>query len=191
MPAIWKFAVVMAGLMAAFGAIQESTAVVLPETQVAVAATCSVAASPLFATLEGIDGVNTWRTILTRSGYVPTSTRPVTILVPSDAAFATGDEQALTSLLGAADTKSLELVVRRTIIGQPLDPANFAGRKIIVMTLAGNAITLDATDQSLMVGDAEILAVKHASNGSVIFIVDHLPINGQSSDASDGWERKE
>ena len=191
MPVLWKSVAVAAGLVAAVIGIEKPATVTAPAPQVTVAATRTIEASPIFAALKEIDGVNTWRAVLTRSGYAPTSAAPVTIMVPSDAAFVTGDDRFLISLLGASDSGKLGNVVRQTIINHPLDPARFAGRKISTVTLAGNAITLDATDQSLMAGDAEILAVKHASDGSVIFIVDHLPMNSEPGDTTDDWGHHE
>jgi hypothetical protein len=191
MPVFWKTAVVAAGFMAAFNGFQDPQGIVVPSRQVTLAAARSVEATPLFAALSEIEGVDTWRAVLSRAGYASDGSAPVTFLVPSDAAFVSGDERSLIEQLGSDEPGKLAGLIRRTIIAQPLDPAAFAGRKVNTTTLAGNAITVDASGQSLTVGDAEILAVKHASDGSVIFIVDHLPVNGQSSDAGDGGEHRE
>ena len=190
MPVLWKSAALAAGLIAAYSGIHETAKDALPATHltdaaVATGATRAFADSPIFAALSEIDGVRTWQAVLTRSGYMPVSKGAMTILVPSDAAFESGADRSLVSLFGAEDTQKLAAVVARTIIDQPIEPAKFAGRKISATTVAGNTLTLDATDQSLMVGDAEILAVKRASDGSVIYIVDHLPSNGRSAEASD------
>lgn len=197
MPVFWKSAAVAALLATAYNGIDNSAKDIAPGMQLAaiqgtVGATRNVAATPYFATLSEIDGVNTWRAILTRSGYMPTSMGPVTLFVPSDAAFAAGsDDTSLVSMFGAEDSKNLARVVERSIVNEPIDPAKFAGRKISVTTVAGNSLTLDATDQSLMVGDAEILAVKHASDGSVIYIVDHLPVKSHAAAESGDREYHE
>jgi hypothetical protein len=190
MPVFWKSAALAAGLIAAYSGIQETAKVALPTTHLptaleTVGATRAFADSPIFAALSAIDGVRTWQAVLTRSGYMPTSKGAMTILVPSDAAFESGADRSLVSLFGVEDTQKLAAIVERTIIDQAIEPAQFAGRKISATTVAGNKLTLDATDQSLMVGDAEILAVRHASDGSVIYIVDHLPTNVRSASASD------
>jgi len=197
MPVLWKSAAVAALLAAAYNGIDDSAKDAAPGMQFAafqgtVGATRNVATTPYFATLSEIDGVNTWRAILTRSGYVPTSMGPVTLFVPSDAAFAAGDDDtSLISMFGVEDSKNLARVVERTIVAEPIDPAKFAGRKISVTTMAGNSVTLDATDQSLMVGDAEILAVKYAGDGSVIYIVDHLPVKSRAASESGDREYRE
>lgn len=197
MPVLWKSAALAAGLIAAYSGIQETTKVALPPIHLPMAsetvgATRAVADSPIFAALSAIDGVRTWQAILTRSGYAPTSKGAVTMLVPSDAAFESGADRSLVSLFGAEDTGKLATVVERTIIDQPIEPAKFAGRKISATTVAGNSLTLDATEQQLTVGDAEILAVRRASDGSVIYIVDHLPTTAApADDGSDDIEHRE
>lgn len=200
MPVFWKTAVAAAGFMAAFNGVQDPQGILAPGPHNTVAAARNVEATPIYAALSEIEGVNTWRAVLSRSGYASAGAAPVTVIVPSDAAFASdsaiasGDERSLISLVGSGDTGKLTGIIRRTIIAQPLDPATFAGRRVTTTTLAGNAITVDASGQSLTVGDAEILAVKHASDGSIIFIVDHLPVNGRSTDADaddDDWDRRE
>ena len=198
MPVLWKSAALAAGLIAAYSGIQETAKVALPATHLptaieTVGATRAMGDTPIFTALSEIDGVQTWQAVLTRSGYMPTSKGAMTILVPSDAAFDGGADQSMVAVFATADAKELSTMVARTIIDQPIEPAKFAGRKITATTVAGNALTLDATDQSLMVGDAEILAVKHASDGSVIYIVDHLPTKATSGfdDGSDDIEHHE
>jgi uncharacterized surface protein with fasciclin (FAS1) repeats len=191
MPVFWKTAVAAAGFMVAFNGVQDPQGMIARGPHNTLAAARNAEATSLIAALSEIEGVSIWRAVLSRSGYAPAGVAPVTVIVPSDAAFASGDEGSLVALVGSGDTGKLAGIIRRTIIAQPLDPATFAGRRVNTTTLAGTAITVDASGQSLTVGDAEILAVRHASDGSIVFIVDHLPVNGQSPDADADLDLRE
>ena len=190
MPVFWKPVVVVVGLLAAYNSLEASTTILEPQKQ-QVAVARNIADSPLLSALSQVNGVNTWRAVLTRSEYALANTGPVTMLVPSDASFAGGDEGALNATIGSGDPLVLQGIVRQTIIAQPLNPANLAGHKLSATTLAGTAVTFDATGQSLMVGDAEVLAVQRVADGSIIFIVDQLPGNGRPAAESDDRERGE
>ena len=54
-----------------------------------------------------------------------------------------------------------------------LTPEEIAGKRISVITLDGRPLTIDATGEELMVGDAEALDVRRLPDGKMLYVLDH------------------
>jgi len=54
-----------------------------------------------------------------------------------------------------------------------ITPEEIAGKRVSIITLDGRPLTIDATGEELLVGDAEALDVRRLPDGKVIYVLDH------------------
>ena len=96
------------------------------------------------------------------------------MFVPSDDAFQTLPTDELKALLSpGAERRSSRLPGARRDRFRRLTPEEIAGKRISIITLDGRPLTIDATGEELLVGDAEALDVRRLPDGKVIYVLDH------------------
>jgi uncharacterized surface protein with fasciclin (FAS1) repeats len=93
--------------------------------------------------------------------------------VPSDAAFRSIPTSEIRELMIPGSNDLRRAFLARGATDSRLTPEQIAGKRISVTTLDGRPLTIDATGEELMVGDAEALDVRKLPDGRVMFVLDH------------------
>jgi len=123
--------------------------------------------------VEGAEGIQTWTHIMELGGIEDLGKSPQTLFVPSDAAFTSIPVDELKELLSPDGRDLRRAFLARGATDSRLAPNEIAGRRISVTTLDGRPLTIDATGEELMVGDAEVLDVRALPNGRTMYVLDH------------------
>jgi uncharacterized surface protein with fasciclin (FAS1) repeats len=118
-------------------------------------------------------GIQTWTRMMELGGLESFGKAPQTLFVPSDAAFETLPTDELKALLAPGPSDQRRAFLARGATDSRLTPEEIAGKRISVTTLDGRLLTIDATGEELLVGDAETLDVRRLPDGKVIFVLDH------------------
>jgi len=121
----------------------------------------------------GTGGIQTWSRIVELGGLENFGKSPQTLFVPSDAAFESLPTDELKELLAPGNSDLRRAFLARGATDSRLTPEEIAGKRISVTTLDGRLLTIDATGEELMVGDAEALDVRRLPDGKVIYVLDH------------------
>jgi len=121
----------------------------------------------------GTSGIQTWSRIVELGGLENFGKSPQTLFVPSDAAFKSLPTDELKELLAPGNSDLRRAFLARGATDSRLTPEEIAGKRISVTTLDGRLLTIDATGEELMVGDAEALDVRRLPDGKVIYVLDH------------------
>lgn len=121
----------------------------------------------------GISGIQTWTRMMELGGLENFGKAPQTMFVPSDDAFQTLSSDELKALLSPDRSVERRAFLARGSTDSRIAPEDIAGKRISVVTLDGRPLTIDATGEELMVGDAEALAVRRLPDGKVIYVLDH------------------
>ena len=119
------------------------------------------------------NGIQTWTRMMELGGLEDFGKAPQTLFVPSDAAFNNMPNDVLKELLSPGGGEQRRAFLARGATDAQLTPHEIAGKRISITTLDGRPLTIDATGEELMVGDAEALDVRRLPDGKVIFILDH------------------
>jgi uncharacterized surface protein with fasciclin (FAS1) repeats len=98
---------------------------------------------------------------------------PQTLFVPSDAAFQSLPTDELKELLAPGKNDLRRAFLARGASDSRLTPEAVAGKRVSIITLDGRPLTIDATGEELMVGDAEALDVRKLPDGKVMYVLDH------------------
>lgn len=123
--------------------------------------------------VEGTEGIQTWTRIMELGGIEDLGKSPQTLFVPSDAAFTSLPVDELKELLAPGSSDLRRAFLARGATDSRLAPSEIAGRRVSVTTLDGRPLTIDATGEELMVGDAEVLDVRVLPNGKTVYVLDH------------------
>ena len=122
--------------------------------------------------VQGVEGIQTW-TKLMELGGIDGYKSPQTLFVPSDAAFSAIPTSELKELLSPDSGDLRRAFLARGATDSRLSPTQISGRRISVNTLDGRPLTIDATGEEVMVGDAEVLDIRTLPDGKVMFVIDH------------------
>lgn len=120
-----------------------------------------------------VDGIRTWTRMVQLGGLEAFGKSPQTLFVPSDAAFNSIPTEEIRELMAPANKDLRRAFLGRGATDSRVTPEQIAGRRISVTTLDGRPLTIDATGEELMVGDAEALAVRKLPDGRVMYVLDH------------------
>lgn len=123
--------------------------------------------------MTGAGGIQTWTRIMELGGLEKYGKVPQTLFVPSDAAFETLPKSELKELLSPGISEHRRAFLARGATDLRLAPEDVAGKRISVITLDGRPLTIDATGEELLVGDAEAVEVRRLPDGKVIYVLDH------------------
>lgn len=121
----------------------------------------------------GTGGIQTWSRMMELGGLENFGTSPQTLFVPSDAAFQSLPAHELEQLLAPGNSDLRRAFLARGATDSRLTPEEIAGKRISITTLDGRPLTIDATGEELMVGDAEALDVRKLPDGKVMYVLDH------------------
>lgn len=121
----------------------------------------------------GTSGIQTWTRMMELGGLENFGKAPQTMFVPSDAAFQTLPTDELKALLSPGRSDARRAFLARGATDSRLTPEEIAGKRVSVITLDGRPLTIDATGEELLVGDAEALDVRRLPDGKMIFVLDH------------------
>ena len=121
----------------------------------------------------GTSGIQTWSRMMELGGLDTFGKSPQTLFVPSDAAFKQIPTAEIRELMVPGSNDLRRAFLARGATDSRLTPDQIAGKRISVTTLDGRPLTIDATGEELMVGDAEALDVRKLPDGRVIFVLDH------------------
>jgi hypothetical protein len=121
----------------------------------------------------GTGGIQTWTRMMELGGLDTFGKTPQTLFVPSDAAFRSIPTSEIRELMIPGSNDLRRAFLARGATDSRLTPEQIAGKRISVTTLDGRPLTIDATGEELMVGDAEALDVRKLPDGRVMFVLDH------------------
>jgi uncharacterized surface protein with fasciclin (FAS1) repeats len=121
----------------------------------------------------GSGGIQTWTRMMELGGLDTFGKTPQTLFVPSDAAFRSIPTAEIRELMAPGSNDLRRAFLARGATDSRLTPEDIAGKRISVTTLDGRPLTIDATGEELMVGDAEALDVRKLPDGRVVFVLDH------------------
>ena len=118
-------------------------------------------------------GIQTWTRMMALGGLEDFGKSPQTLFVPSDAAFTSIPTEEMKELMEPGNNDLRRAFLARGATDSRVSPQEIAGRRISVTTLDGRPLTIDATGEELMVGDAEALDVRKLPDGRMMFVLDH------------------
>jgi len=119
------------------------------------------------------NGIQTWTRMMELGGLENFGKAPQTLFVPSDAAFKTLPTDELKELLSPGTSERRRAFLARGATDSVLTPDEIAGKRVSVITLDGRPLTIDATGEELLVGDAEALDVRRLPDGKMLYVLDH------------------
>ena len=122
---------------------------------------------------SGNGGIQTWTRMMELGGLENYGKAPQTMFVPSDDAFKTLPADEMKALLSPGRSDERRAFLARGSTESRLTPEEIAGKRVSIITLDGRPLTIDATGEELLVGDAEALDIRHLPDGKVIFVLDH------------------
>ena len=122
---------------------------------------------------SGNGGIQTWTRMMELGGLENFGKAPQTMFVPSDDAFKTLPTDELKALLSPGQSDERRAFLARGSTDSRLTPEEIAGKRVSIITLDGRPLTIDATGEELLVGDAEALDVRRLPDGKVIYVLDH------------------
>jgi hypothetical protein len=121
----------------------------------------------------GTGGIQTWTRMMELGGLENFGGAPQTLFVPSDAAFETLPTDELKELLSPGTSDRRRAFLARGATDSRLTPEDIAGKRVSITTLDGRPLTIDATGEELLIGDAEALDVRRLPDGKVLYVLDH------------------
>lgn len=119
------------------------------------------------------NGIQTWTRMMQMGGLDDFGKAPQTLFVPSDAAFQNMPTDVLKELLSPSGSEQRRAFLARGATDAQLTPHEIAGKRVSITTLDGRPLTIDATGEELMVGDAEALDVRRLPDGKMLYVLDH------------------
>jgi uncharacterized surface protein with fasciclin (FAS1) repeats len=119
------------------------------------------------------NGIQTWTRMMQMGDLDDFGKAPQTLFVPSDAAFQNMPIDVLKELLSPSGSEQRRAFLARGATDAQLTPHDLAGKRVSVTTLDGRPLTIDATGEELMVGDAEALDVRRLPDGKMLYVLDH------------------
>lgn len=122
---------------------------------------------------SGNGGIQTWTRMMELGGLENFGKTPQTLFVPSDAAFQTLSADELKALLSPGRNDERRALLARGATDARITPNQIAGKRMSVTTLDGRPLTIDATGEELMVGDAEALDIRSLPDGRMVYVLDH------------------
>ena len=99
----------------------------------------------------------------------------LTVLAPTDSAFAEIDKEVLAGLLQEPGTPTLRRILAHHVIEGSLDSSDIADRDSIT-TLAGTVLPVTATNDRIIIGDAVVSTADIKADNGMIHLIDRVLI---------------
>ena len=99
---------------------------------------------------------------------------PLTVFAPTDDAFAKLPEGTVESLLKPENQDQLKAILTYHVVPGKTMSSDFAGKQVEVESVEGSAISIDATGDSVMVGDAMVTQADVEADNGVIHVIDEV-----------------
>jgi uncharacterized surface protein with fasciclin (FAS1) repeats len=129
--------------------------------------------------VETAQEAGSFQTLLTAAeaaGLVDTlkSEGPFTVFAPTDEAFAKLPEGTVESLLKPENQDQLKAILTYHVVPGKTMSSDLAGKQVEVESVEGSAISIDATGDNVMVGDATVTQADVEADNGVIHVIDEV-----------------
>ena len=118
------------------------------------------------------NGILIWTRLVQLGRQEGFSGTAMTLFAPSDAAFMTLPPAELSELLAPSERDLRRAFLARSATQRRILPSEIAGRRVSITTLDGRLLTIEATGEELMVGEAEAVDVQTLPDTRVVYILD-------------------
>lgn len=110
------------------------------------------------------------------AGLVDTlkSEGPFTVFAPTDEAFAKLPEGTVEDLLKPENQDQLKAILTYHVVPGKTMSSDLAGKQVEVESVEGSAISIDATGDDVMVGDATVTQADVEADNGVIHVIDEV-----------------
>ena len=158
---------VLAGPVAAFA--QGAAAPAAPAAAAPAAVPAIAQAGNLVDTLKAAGQYSTFLKAMDASNLtgVLTSAGPITVLAPTDAAFAALPAGQLDNLMKVENAAQLQQFLLPHLINAAVPPAKVNGAKGPIQNVANQPLMFDGTGQTLTINSAKVIAEGPATNGFI------------------------
>ena len=134
------------------------------------------AAADIVETAQEAGSFQTLLTAAEAAGLVDTlkSEGPFTVFAPTDEAFAKLPEGTVESLLKPENQDQLKAILTYHVVPGKTMSSDLAGKQVEVESVEGSAISIDATGDDVMVGDATVTQADVEADNGVIHVIDEV-----------------
>jgi uncharacterized surface protein with fasciclin (FAS1) repeats len=136
----------------------------------------AAAAADIVETAAEAGSFQTLLTAAEAAGLVDTlkGEGPFTVFAPTDDAFAKLPEGTVESLLKPENQDQLKAILTYHVVPGKTMSSDLAGKQVEVESVEGSAISIDATGDSVMVGDATVTQADVEADNGVIHVIDEV-----------------
>lgn len=134
------------------------------------------AAADIVETASEAGSFQTLLTAAEAAGLVDTlkSEGPFTVFAPTDEAFAKLPEGTVEDLLKPENQDQLKAILTYHVVPGKTMSSDLAGKQVEVESVEGSAISIDATGDDVMVGDATVTQADVEADNGVIHVIDEV-----------------
>lgn len=97
---------------------------------------------------------------------------PFTVFAPTNEAFEALPDGALEDLIGAEDKSELESILLYHVVEGSTMSGDLSDGEQMVTTLQGDSLTIEVSDEGVMVGDAQVVEADIEAANGVIHVID-------------------
>lgn len=97
---------------------------------------------------------------------------PFTVFAPTNEAFEALPDGALEDLIGAEDKSELESILLYHVVEGSTMSGDLSDGEQMVTTLQGDSLTVEVSDEGVMVGDAQVVEADIEAANGVIHVID-------------------
>lgn len=125
-------------------------------------------------TAAGAGQFNTLVAAVEAAGLVDTlkGEGPFTVFAPTDEAFAKLPEGTVENLLKPENKDKLVEILTYHVVPGKIMASDVAGKTTEAETVQGSSVTVDASDEGVMVDDAEVVEADIQASNGVIHVID-------------------
>jgi hypothetical protein len=122
--------------------------------------------------LESVRGIQAWVHVLALSAPDDPVRRAPTLFVPSDGAMRALPDGMAAELVDPRDQSLRRAFLARSASDVRIELNELAGKRILLSTLDGRPLVIDATGGDIRVGDTEAIEIRTLPDGRSLFILD-------------------
>ncbi|HWA50431.1 MAG TPA: fasciclin domain-containing protein [Dongiaceae bacterium] len=128
--------------------------------------------------MASVQGIQAWARILALSAEDDPVRRAPTLFVPSDSAMHALPDGMVDELVRADGRALRRAFLARSATDARIELKDIAGKRILLATLDGRPLVIDATGGDIQVGDTEAIEIRALPDGRSLFILDHVITEG-------------